>query len=230
MDLRLKDKAVLITGSSTGIGLASAKAFAAEGCRIVLSARSAGGLAKAEASLRAGGATVAARVADLTRPEQAAQLVEAAVTAFGGVDILVNNVGGGQGGPHIANSTDDDWRAVFELDLVQSLRMMRLALWHMSGRAGAAVINVASISGWSPQLAMAGKYGVAKAALIYATERWALEFVPHGIAVARGPTLRRVPLQWPSELRAARRRGAGERSLAATASGRPRRPPATPLM
>src|SRR3984893_682625 len=148
MDLRLKDKAVLIPGPSRGIGLASAKAFAAEGCRIVLSARSAGGLAKAEASLRAGGATIAARAADLTRPEQAAQLVEAAVPAFGGVDILVNNVGGGEGGPHIANSTDDDWRAVFELNLVQSLRMMRLALWHMSGRAGAAVINVASISGW----------------------------------------------------------------------------------
>src|ERR1700730_12651929 len=98
MDLRLKDKTVLITGSSRGIGLASAKAFAAEGCRIVLSARSAGGLANAEPRLRAGGATVAARVADLTRPEQAAQLVEAAVTAFGGVDILVNYVAGGKGG------------------------------------------------------------------------------------------------------------------------------------
>jgi NAD(P)-dependent dehydrogenase (short-subunit alcohol dehydrogenase family) len=183
MDLRLKDKTVLITGSSRGIGLASAKAFAAEGCRIMLSARSTGSLAEAEASLRAGGATVAAQVADVTRPDQAAQLVEAAVAAFGGIDILVNNVGGGRGGSRIGDSTDDDWRAVFELNLVQSLRMMRLALPHMSGRAGAAVINVASISGWSPQLAMAGQYGAAKAALIYATERWALEFVPHGIRV-----------------------------------------------
>ena len=92
-------------------------------------------------------------------------------------------MGGGRGGPRIADSTDDDWHAVFELNLVQTLRMMRLALPHMSGRAGAAVVNVASISGWSPQLAMSGQYGVAKAALIYATERWALEFVPHGIRV-----------------------------------------------
>ena len=61
--------------------------------------------------------------------------------------------------------------------------MMRLALPHLSRRSGAAVINVASISGWSPQLAMAGQYGSAKAALIYSTERWALEFVPHGIRV-----------------------------------------------
>jgi 3-oxoacyl-[acyl-carrier protein] reductase len=53
----------------------------------------------------------------------------------------------------------------------------------MNGRPGAAVINVASISGWSPQLAMSGQYGAAKAALIFDTERWALEFVPHGIRV-----------------------------------------------
>ena len=55
-------------------------------------------------------------------------MVEAAVGAFGGLDILVNNVGGGQGGSHIADSTDDDWRAVLEVNLVQALRMMRLAL------------------------------------------------------------------------------------------------------
>ena len=61
--------------------------------------------------------------------------------------------------------------------------MMRLALPHMSGRAGAAVVNVSSISGWSPQLAGSGQYGAAKAALIFDTERWALEFVPHGVRV-----------------------------------------------
>ena len=53
----------------------------------------------------------------------------------------------------------------------------------MKGRTGAAVINVASISGWSPQLAMSGQYGAAKAALIFDTERWALGFVPHRIRV-----------------------------------------------
>jgi len=183
MDLHLKDKVVLITGSSRGIGLATAKAFAAEGCRIVLAARSPGALAEAEASLRASGATVAAQVADIIQPDQAAELVRAAITAFGGIDILVNNVGGGAGGQHISDSVDDDWRTTLELNLVQTLRMMRLALPHMSGRAGATVINVASISGWSAQLAMSGQYGAAKAALIFATERWALEFVPHGIRV-----------------------------------------------
>ena len=116
-------------------------------------------------------------------PDDAAGLVQAAVAVFGGIDVLINNVGGGGGGARIADSTDDDWRGAIERNLIQTVRMMRLALPHMKGRTGGSVINVASISGWSPQLAMSGQYSAAKAALIFETERWALEFVPHGIRV-----------------------------------------------
>jgi 3-oxoacyl-[acyl-carrier protein] reductase len=66
---------------------------------------------------------------------------------------------------------------------VQTVRMMRLALPHMRGRPGAAVVNVSSISGWTPQLVGSGQYGAAKAVLIFEAERWALEFVPHGVRV-----------------------------------------------
>jgi 3-oxoacyl-[acyl-carrier protein] reductase len=183
MDLKLAGKVVLITGSSRGIGLATAKAFVAEGCRIMLSARSAAQLCDVEAALRAAGAAVAAHAGDVGNPADAARLIDATAAAFGGIDVLVNNVGGGGGGARVAGSSDDDWRGALERNLIQTVRMMRLALPHMKGRPGAAVINIASISGWRPQLAMSRQYGAAKAALIFDTERWALEFVPHGLRV-----------------------------------------------
>ena len=183
MDLKLASKVVLITGSSRGIGLATAKAFLAEGCRIMLSARSASQLRDVEAALRDIDAAVAAHAGDVGNSADAARLIDATAAAYGGIDVLVNNVGGGDGGARVADSSDDDWRGALERNLIQTVRMMRLALPHMKGRPGAAVINIASISGWRPQLAMSGQYGAAKAALIFDTERWALEFVPHGIRV-----------------------------------------------
>ncbi len=127
MDLKLAGKVALVTGSSRGIGLATAKAFAAEGCRLMLSARSAEPLADAANKLRATGAEVAAHVADVAKPEDAAELVDAAVAAYGGIDILVNNVGAGGGGARIADSTDEDWRGALDRNLIQTVRMMRMA-------------------------------------------------------------------------------------------------------
>jgi len=141
MDLKLTGKVALVTGSSRGIGLATAKAFAAEGCRVMLSGRSTEQLRQAETALRATGAQVAAHAGDVGSPDQASRLIEATVAAYGGIDILVNNVGGGGGGARIADSTDDDWRGALERNLIQTVRMMRLALPHMKDRSGAAMIN-----------------------------------------------------------------------------------------
>jgi 3-oxoacyl-[acyl-carrier protein] reductase len=107
--------------------------------------------------------------------EQAQALVDAAVATHGGIDLLINNVGGSAGGRRIADSTDADWHRTLEVNLVQTVRMMRLAAPHMAGRDRAAVVNISSISGWTPQLASTGQYGAAKAALIFDAELWALD-------------------------------------------------------
>jgi 3-oxoacyl-[acyl-carrier protein] reductase len=132
MDLKLAGKVALITGSSRGIGLATAKAFAAEGCRLMLSARSAEQLAETAAALRASGAEAAAHVADVSKPDEAAELVHATVAAYGGIDVLVNNVGGGGGGARIADSTDDDWRSALERNLIQNSRTRPSIAGHFS--------------------------------------------------------------------------------------------------
>jgi 3-oxoacyl-[acyl-carrier protein] reductase len=181
MNLQLEGKVALITGASKGIGKATARAFADEGCNLALCARDAGALTAARDELAATGVRVAAVTADVCDGADAERLVETCVRELGGLDILINNVGGGTGASRLLETTDDDWRQTYEINLVQTARMMRLAVPRM--QAQGAVVNIASISGWSPQLVGRGQYGAAKAALIFDAERWALEFVPYKVRV-----------------------------------------------
>lgn len=183
MDLQLKGKVALITGASKGIGRATALAFADEGCNVAICAREAGGLAAVSEEITARGVRVAAATADVCDGDDAERLVDTCVRALGGLDVLVNNVGGGIGASRLLETTDDDWRQTYEVNLVQSARMMRLAAPRIQAQSGGAIVNIASISGWSPQLVGRGQYGAAKAALIFDAERWALEFVPYRIRV-----------------------------------------------
>ncbi len=183
MDLRLKDKVVLVTGASKGIGLATARAFAEEGCHLALCARNQQDLEAVAGDLAHGRGQVAAVCADVCDAADAERIVDTCVGELGGLDVLVNNVGGGLGEPRLLDATDEDWQRTFEVNLFQTARMMRLAAPCMERRGGGAMVNISSISGWVPQLAGRGQYGAAKAALIFATERWALEFVPFAIRV-----------------------------------------------
>jgi 3-oxoacyl-[acyl-carrier protein] reductase len=180
MDLGLTGSVALITGASRGIGLATATSLAAEGCHLILSARTAADLTDAARSL-AGAASVTTIAADVTVPAEAEALIAQAAAVHGGFDILVNNVGGSQGGRTIADTTDADWMRTLELNLIQTVRMIRLATPHMAGRKHPAVVNISSISGWTPQLAGSGQYGAAKAALIFDADLWARELWAHGI-------------------------------------------------
>src|SRR4029079_15549639 len=103
MDLQLLDKVALVTGSSRGLGFASARALAQEGCRVVLCARDAAALVQAATTLSADapapGAVLAVR-ADVSTPDGAESVVTAAIKKFGQIDVLVNNVGKAAGGEH----------------------------------------------------------------------------------------------------------------------------------
>src|SRR5437870_5605544 len=116
MDLGLRGKVVVITGSSRGIGRATAIAFGSEGARVVLSARGAEALDEAASAVReAGGEALPVQV-DVTTDEGVERLLGEAERAFGPVDVLVNNVGGSRGAP-TWQATDDDWRAVLDVNL-----------------------------------------------------------------------------------------------------------------
>lgn len=182
MELELKGKVALITGGSRGIGLRAARLFAEEGCNIAICGREEESLIAAAEELRQKGVQVAAIVGDVTVASEAAHIVDQCVAELGGIDILVNNVGGATGGK-LLEATDEDWQRTFELNVFQIIRMIRLAVPHLRSRGGGAIINIASISGWEAQLVGTAQYGSSKAAQIFLTERLALELVHDNIRV-----------------------------------------------
>ena len=149
MNLDLTDKIAVVTGSSRGLGLASASALVAEGCRVAICARGEARLAEAAAELRAiaGGADrVLAVAADLSSERGVAEVVARTVEAFGGLDILINNVGMARGST-VAETTDAEWHEAFDQTLFPAIRASRLAVPEMRRRGGGAIVIIASIYG-----------------------------------------------------------------------------------
>ncbi|MHB8681149.1 MAG: SDR family oxidoreductase [Acidimicrobiales bacterium] len=133
MELGIAGRVALVTASSSGLGRASAEALAAEGAKVVISARGEQRLRQVEQVLQAAGAEVLAVVGDVTEPGFPDRLVAETVARFGGLDILVANAGG----PPAARALeldDDAIRAALEANLLASVRLVRAALPHM--RAG----------------------------------------------------------------------------------------------
>ena len=183
MDLKLGNKVALVSGGSRGIGLATARLFADEGCHLGICGRDVDQLRGAQRELEERGVRVTAVEADVTQPDDAANFVDRCVAELGGIDIVVNNVGGSAGGPTIFETSEEDWHRTFDLTLLHGVRLTRLAAPHIRSRGGGAIVNVSSISGWSPQLAGTAQYGAAKAAVIFLTERLALELVSYNVRV-----------------------------------------------
>ncbi len=149
MNLQLAQKVAVITGSSRGLGLASATALALEGCRVTICARTADRLADAarEIGERCSAADRVLTVqADLATPDGIAEVIDRTVAHFGGIDILVNNVGLARGGD-LLGTTDADWQEAFDQTLYPAIRASRLVVPHMRTRGAGVILIIASIFG-----------------------------------------------------------------------------------
>ena len=183
MDLQLAGKIAIITGSSRGLGLASARALAAEGCRVCLSARGEAQLRQAAADVRGVASdedAVLAVAADLSTAEGVAKVVEEAIAWGGGVDILVNNVALARGAG-IVDTTDGEWQEAVDQTLYPAVRASRLAVPSMRERGGGVILMIASIYGREAGGRMT--YNAVKAAEISLAKSMAQELAADNIRV-----------------------------------------------
>ena len=166
MDLELADKVAIVTGASRGLGLASAMALAAEGCRVAVCARGEVKLAEAGAALRAvAGAEdrILPVVADVSSAAGVEDVVRRTVETFGRLDILVNNVGLARGST-IVDTTDAEWQEALDQTLFPAIRMSRQSIPHMRKRGGGSIVMIASI--WGRESGGRMTYNAVKAAEI----------------------------------------------------------------
>ncbi|MQY23392.1 oxidoreductase [Nocardia macrotermitis] len=177
MELGLTGRTAVVTGAGRGIGLAVAQALTEEGVRVVGSART--------ITPELEKASVAAISADLSTTEGVTALFDAARTELGGIDILINNVGGGDVDKMVIGGfldiTDDQWARMYELNLMSAVRATRAALPSLIERRGA-IITISSINSQLPAAGPVG-YSEAKAALTAFSKRISEEFGPLGVRV-----------------------------------------------
>ncbi len=187
MDLQLKGKRALVTGSSAGIGWASARELAAEGASVILNGRDSARLAAAVARIQASvpGASVRGIAADLSSAAGCRQLLDEA----GDLDILVNNLGIFE--PKAFELIgDDDWLKFFEVNVMSGVRLARHHLAPMKARGWGRIVFISSESGICPPAEMV-HYGMSKSAQLSVSRGLAETCVGTGVtvnAVLPGPT------------------------------------------
>ena len=182
MNLELQEKVAIITGASRGLGLASARALAAEGCRVAICARGAGPLNEAAAHLQQaeGKREVLAIQADVSTAEGATDVVAKTIERFGRIDILVNNVGKAGGGDIVAAS-DAEWQSALDQTLFPAIRMSRLAVPHLRKAGGGVILMIASI--WGRESGGRMTYNAVKAAEISLAKSMAHDLARDNIRV-----------------------------------------------
>ena len=183
VDLRLSEKTAIVTGSSRGIGLACAKALAAEGCTITLCGRTQSTLDAAvrEVAAVAGGPDRVLGVrADVSQAAGSQVVADETVRVFGGIDVLVNNVGLARGGD-LLETADSEWQEAIDHTLMPAVRMSKLAVPQMQKRGGGSIVIIASIFGREAGGRMT--YNAVKAAEISLGKSLAQQLAPMNIRV-----------------------------------------------
>ena len=183
MDLGLTGKVAIITGGSRGLGLAAAKALAAEGAHVVICARGEEQLQKAVNEILQY-ATSAARAitvrADVSTQAGVDSVIDFALKSLGRLDVVVNNVGLGKGGD-LETTTDADWQEAFDHTLYPAIRMSRAAVPQLRQQGGGAIVMVSSIFGREAGGRMT--YNAVKAAEISLTKSLAQQLAKDQIRV-----------------------------------------------
>jgi 3-oxoacyl-[acyl-carrier protein] reductase len=182
MELGLKGKRAIVMAASRGLGYASALGLAREGCRMIICSRDQARIEAAAAAIKKEtGAEVQALVADVSSASEAKRLVDAAVAAYGGLEIVVHNAGGPPAGETLQMS-DEQWQKAFEQNLLSFTRVVGAAVPEMKKAGYGRVLTIASssIKQPIPNLALsnalrAGVWGIAKTL--------SRELAPHGILV-----------------------------------------------
>ncbi len=160
---RLDGKVAVVTGASSGLGVAFARGLAEAGADIVIGARRESGLAETRRLVEETGRRCVAVVTDVTRPGDCQALVDAAVTELGGVDILVNNAGAGTAVPAL-RETPEEFRRVVDVNLHGSYWMAQACAKVM--RPGSSIVNVGSVLGESTAGLPQAAYSASKAAIV----------------------------------------------------------------
>ena len=178
----LAGKVAVVTGASRGIGAAIARCYAAMGAAVVLCSRKQDGLDEVAKSIRADGGRALAVAAHTGDGGAVTTLVQQAVDAFGGIDILVNNAATNPHFGPVLTAEESHWHKILDVNVVGYFRMAKACSDEMLKRGGGKIINVASIAGKRPQPGM-GVYCVSKAAVLMLTEVLAAELAESGIQV-----------------------------------------------
>ncbi|MFA6032458.1 MAG: SDR family oxidoreductase [Myxococcota bacterium] len=178
----IKGKNAIVTGGSRGIGAAICNALADAGVNVAVVARKAEGCEKTAAALRAKGVNAVAVCANVGKPDDCRRIVEEAVAALGGVDILVNNAATSLSFGPSAFCSDEAFDKMFAVNVKGPFMLTKMVLPHMEKAGGGSIINIASTAGIVPP-PMIGIYGVTKAALMHLTRVFAKELGAYGVRV-----------------------------------------------